>query len=1010
MADGVSIPAQGTGDTTPKIATRTVTYSGEAMQLQAVTLTTVSGADDAKVPADLGSFAESGASALQSLAVGGGTPHDSVDSGNPVKIGGLASTAVPTAVSADGDRANLWLTRTGAANVVIRDTSGTAVPLGVQYAEDAAMGASGQGTLVVARRDDALSALTPVENDAVGLRVNSFGALWVAPDGVVSVQNVDIVNVSGSSVIVEGPVAHDSPATSNIPVLVGGFAYATAPTAVSTDGDAVNGWFLRNGAQATAIVDSAGVMATVRNLTANDALNVSIVDGSGNQITSFGGGTQYTEDAPLGAVGAGLGPLQIARASAAAPTSVSADADAVAIWALRNGAQVVNLASGSTLIAVGQQAMAASLPVVLASNQSAIPVTGTFWQATQPVSIAAAVPVTDNAGTLTVDAPVGTPVFVRLSDGTAALAGQKTSALSLPVVIASDQSALPVATHAVTQSGTWNIGTVTTITGPVPVTGTFWQATQPVSGTFWQATQPVSIAGTVTVDSELPAAVALADTLTPASTPIVGAALMGFNGTNYDRIRTANTGRLQVDVITGGGGGTSYVEDVAIGATGTGGLSIGKASTAVPTSMSADGDAVGMWLTRFGAVNVVLRDTSGAAVAAGTQYLEDGALGAVGAGQGTLLIGRASTALPTAVSADADAVGLWATRNGALNVTLRDAAGVAASPSADNQTTGLVAAGAMVYDSVQGWYNRARKVEGDTQSATGLAAVGSMLFNGSNYERMRSTPGVYANNPNTDTGVLAAGVGPGFDRKLQPTGVAATSTANAITQSVDGADLATFVVTTIGTTPGSMIFEVTGDDSTWVTAGHVIKLSTGPDLRVEGAFVPAVGDAYLVRVTGARQIRYRVNAVYASGTATVKVTMSLGVALSKGPEMAPPPHNFGYNLIGFTQQFSTAQTSFGMGYAPGSTERMVVTYLQIQAGGTVAGTQVTIYFGTGAYVRGTNKALFDGEFAPSATSKPGFAMAPPVPWVGGADEELRITNVGAINPLTVTAWFYIVRA
>jgi len=51
------------------------------------------------------------------------------------------------------------------------------------------------------------------------------------------------------------------------------------------------------------------------------------------------------------------------------------------------------------------------------------------------------------------------------------------------------------ASLAVTQSGTWNIGTVTTLTGitnAVAVTGTFWQATQPVSGTFWQATQPVS--------------------------------------------------------------------------------------------------------------------------------------------------------------------------------------------------------------------------------------------------------------------------------------------------------------------------------------------------------------------------------------------------------------------------------------------------------------------------------------------------------------------------------------
>lgn len=62
-----------------------------------------------------------------------------------------------------------------------------------------------------------------------------------------------------------------------------------------------------------------------------------------------------------------------------------------------------------------------------------------------------------------------------------------------------------------TQSGAWNVGltgaiptgsntigaisnTSFGITGPVAVTGTFWQATQPVSGTFWQATQPVSAA------------------------------------------------------------------------------------------------------------------------------------------------------------------------------------------------------------------------------------------------------------------------------------------------------------------------------------------------------------------------------------------------------------------------------------------------------------------------------------------------------------------------------------
>lgn len=36
--------------------------------------------------------------------------------------------------------------------------------------------------------------------------------------------------------------------------------------------------------------------ASIRNTGSNDSLNVAIVDGSGNQVTAFSGGTQYTED------------------------------------------------------------------------------------------------------------------------------------------------------------------------------------------------------------------------------------------------------------------------------------------------------------------------------------------------------------------------------------------------------------------------------------------------------------------------------------------------------------------------------------------------------------------------------------------------------------------------------------------------------------------------------------------------------------------------------------------
>jgi hypothetical protein len=122
----------------------------------------------------------------------------------------------------------------------------------------------------------------------------------------------------------------------------------------------------------------------------------------------------------------------------------------------------VRLSDGAAAF-VGQKAMAASVPVVVASDQSVIPVS-------------------DNAGSLTVDAPVGTPAFARLSDGAAALIGQKTMALSLPVALASDQSLLPAvserraATLAVTATGVAAAGV--TLTLPAAGAGLFHYITE----------------------------------------------------------------------------------------------------------------------------------------------------------------------------------------------------------------------------------------------------------------------------------------------------------------------------------------------------------------------------------------------------------------------------------------------------------------------------------------------------------------------------------------------------
>lgn len=146
------------------------------------------------------------------------------------------------------------------------------------------------------------------------------------------------------------------------------------------------------------------------------------------------------------AVGTSTNPVLIGGyANAAAPSDVSADGDAVRAWLLRNGAQVFNLASGGTLVTLGQKAMSSSLPVAIASDQSAVPVSGTFWQATQPVSGT----VTANQGGSNWSANVAQ------FGGTNVVTGTGASGAGIPrVTVANDSNILA------TQSGNWTARTV----------------------------------------------------------------------------------------------------------------------------------------------------------------------------------------------------------------------------------------------------------------------------------------------------------------------------------------------------------------------------------------------------------------------------------------------------------------------------------------------------------------------------------------------------------------------
>lgn len=148
-----------------------------------------------------------------------------------------------------------------------------------------------------------------------------------------------------------------------------------------------------------------------------------------------------------------------------------------------------------------------------------------------------AVPVTDNSASLTVDAPAATPVAVRLSTGSAFID-------TIPVSVSGTATVAGTVaisgTPAVSQSGTWNIGTVTSITNAVTVAGTV-----AISGT-------PTVQGTVTSNQGTPAAVGNAWVVKITD---------GTNAAGVTNVSGAYA--LKVDVVKQVGGGYSQQDGTA---------------------------------------------------------------------------------------------------------------------------------------------------------------------------------------------------------------------------------------------------------------------------------------------------------------------------------------------------------------------------------------------------------------------------------------------------------------
>jgi hypothetical protein len=168
--------------------------------------------------------------------------------------------------------------------------------------------------------------------------------------------------------------------------------------------------------------------------------------GSGTTTTATSGGPASTATTQIGGVNGG--------------NLINLAVDAT-------GRTLVDLFDGAgTAVLVGQTTMASSLPVVIASNQTAVPVSGTFWQATQPVSGT----VTANAGTgnFTVVQATGTNLHAVIDSGTVTANIGTTNGLALDATLAK----LTIAQGAALGSNTQALigGSVTTA-APTYTTG-----------------------------------------------------------------------------------------------------------------------------------------------------------------------------------------------------------------------------------------------------------------------------------------------------------------------------------------------------------------------------------------------------------------------------------------------------------------------------------------------------------------------------------------------------------
>jgi hypothetical protein len=249
-------------------------------------------------------------------------------------------------------------------------------------------------------------------------------------------------------------------------------------------------------------IGDASEQATVRDTGTSDSLNVAIVDGSGNQVTSFGGGTQYVEDDAAAANPTGTAPILVRDDTP--NTQVTTDGDNVAQRGTNYGAAYVQVVSsaGAFIDSFGGSGGTAQ------ADRSAF---------------------TDGTTTFT---PVGGTFNETNTNPTEdqAAAARITQERAL---------------HVNLRDATGDIGVTVTGSNALKVDGS--AATQPVSGTVTATATDLDIRNLNATDDIVQARGAAADGAAVTGNPVL---IAGQDGTNAQSIKTDSTGSVQVDVET----------------------------------------------------------------------------------------------------------------------------------------------------------------------------------------------------------------------------------------------------------------------------------------------------------------------------------------------------------------------------------------------------------------------------------------------------------------------------